>query len=126
MECFTHPETQAVAVCKSCGKAVCRSCAQDLGHAVVCSADCATDATELNEINKRAKRLYGVGAGAKSRRLPSGVVMWSLFAVFFTGFGIYQSILRHQPDWFLLIFGGLSAIVAFMAYRRARDIGLQC
>jgi hypothetical protein len=75
-------------------------------------------------MNQRGKRIYGIGSGP--RKLPSGVIMWGLFAVFFTGFGIYQSFLREEPDWFLLGFGGLSAVVAFMAYRRTKDIGLQC
>lgn len=124
MECFAHPENPAVGICKSCGKAVCRSCAQDLGFAVVCSAACGAEATDLNEMNQRGKRIYGIGV--QRRRLPSSVIMWVLFALFFVGFGVYHSFLRHQPEWFLLILGGLFAIIAFVAYRRTKDIGLQC
>jgi hypothetical protein len=124
MHCYTHTETPAVGICKSCGKAVCRSCAQDLGFAVACSTACANEATELHEMNQRGKRIYGIGTGSK--KLPSGVIIWVLFAVFFTGFGIYQSIRNHEPEWFLLAFGALSAVIGFLAYRRTKDIGLQC
>jgi hypothetical protein len=124
MECFNHSGIAAVGICKSCGKALCRSCAKDLPFALVCSDACAAEAADLNEMNQRGKRIYGIGTGP--RKVPSGVIMWSLFAVFFTGFGIYQSVLKEQPDWFLLVFGCLSAVVALMAYRRSKDIGLQC
>ena len=124
MECFAHQDSPAVGICKSCGKAVCRSCTQDLGFAIACSKVCAEEAAALNEMNQRAKRIYGIGAAP--RKLPSGVIMWGLFAVFFTGFGIYQSLQKHEPDWFLLIFGCMSAAIAVMVYRRAKDVGIQC
>jgi hypothetical protein len=125
MECFTHEGKTAVGVCKACGKAVCRSCAKDIGFAVACSDTCATEYGELNEMNQRGKRIYGIGKNAK-KKLPSGVTMWLLFAVFFGGFGILPIFKIGRPDWFFLIFSGISFIVAYISYRRSKDLGLQC
>ena len=123
MECFAHSGTQAVGVCKSCGKAVCRACVIDLGTSIACCDRCAKEATDLHEMNQRGKKIYGIGVPDK---LPSGVIMWLLFALLFGGFGIYQSYRNHEPEWFLLLFGALSLVIAFIAYRRAKDVGLQC
>jgi hypothetical protein len=50
MECFSHPSSQAVGICKSCGKAVCRACAKDLGFAIACSDSCAAELAAEHEI----------------------------------------------------------------------------
>ncbi len=123
MECFAHNAIQAVGVCKSCGKAICRSCAIDLGIAIACSDSCAKEAADLHEMNQRGKKIYGIGVPNK---LPSGFIMWMLFALLFGGFGIYQSYRNHEPEWFLLLFSALSFVIALIAYRRAKDVGIQC
>lgn len=123
MECFTHSAAPAVGVCKTCGKAVCRTCVIDSGMFVACSEVCAKEAADLHEMNRRGKKIYGIGVPNK---LPSGVIMWLLFAAMFGGFGIFQSYRQHEPEWFLLLFGALSLFIAFLAYRRTKEIGIQC
>ena len=124
MECFSHPSSQGVGVCKHCGKVVCRSCAKDLGFAIVCSDACATESTDLHEMNQRAKKIYGIGVAKK--KIPSGVIIWVMFGLLFSGFGIFNSLRDGQPEWFLLVFGAMGFIIAFIAYRRAKEVGLQC
>lgn len=122
MECFTHIGTQAVGVCKSCGKAVCRTCAVDLGMAIACCEACTKEAADLHEMNQRGKKICGIGVAKKT---PSEVIVWLVFAALFGGFGIlsYQN---NEPDWFLLFFGGASLFIALLTYRRAKDLGIQC
>ena len=124
MECFSHSGVQAVGICKTCGKAVCRTCAVDVGIALACSDACADEAKDVHEMNQKGKKIYGIGASRS--KLPSGVIMWLLFAAFFGGYGIYVSYRKQQPEWFLLIFGAISLVIAVIAYRRAKDLGLQC
>ncbi len=123
MECFTHNAAVAVGVCKTCGRAVCRSCAIDSGMFVTCSDACTREAIDLHEMNQRGKKIYGIGV---PKKVPSGVIMWVLFGALFGGFGIYQSYRHDQMDWFLLLFGALSFVIAFIAYRRTKEVGLQC
>lgn len=124
MECFTHSGVSAVGICKACGKALCKSCAIDIGVAIACSEACATEAADLHEMNQRGKKIYGIGVARQ--KLPSGVIVWLLFSLLFGGFGIFTSFRNHEPEWFLLSFGVVSLFIAGMAYRRAKDVGLQC
>ena len=36
MKCYVHPEAEAVATCTGCGKAVCQTCAIDVGGKIFC------------------------------------------------------------------------------------------
>jgi hypothetical protein len=47
MNCFHHPTTAAVGICKSCGKGLCPSCAADLGKGLACKGRCEEDVTNL-------------------------------------------------------------------------------
>jgi hypothetical protein len=124
MECFTHTGSSAIGVCKVCGKAVCHSCVVDASVAIACSDVCAKEAVDLHEMNQRGKKIYGIGVAKP--KIPSGVIMWLLFAAMFGGFGTYNSIVNREPEWFLLVFAGISVVIAILAYRRAKDVGLQC
>jgi hypothetical protein len=124
MECFTHAGSSAVGVCQVCGKAVCHSCVVDAGVAIVCSEVCAKEAVDLHEMNQRGKKIYGIGVA--NPRIPSGVIAWLLFAAMFGGFGIYQSVVNREPEWFFLAFAGILIVIAIIAYRRAKETGLQC
>jgi hypothetical protein len=75
-------------------------------------------------MNQRAKKLYGIGVAKKT--IPLGVVMWVLFGLLFGGFGVFESLRSGQPEWFPLMFSVVSFVIAFMAYRRAKEVGLQC
>jgi hypothetical protein len=91
---------------------------------VACSEACAKDAVEVHEMNQRGKKIYGIGVARP--KVPSGVVMWLLFAALFGGFGIFTSIRNQEPEWFLLLFAVVSLFIAGLAYKRAKEVGLQC
>src|SRR5438046_5957542 len=106
MECYAHPTAASVGVCKACGKAVCRACARDLGFALACSERCAAEATEVNEMTQRAKRMYGLGS--TSARVPLAVTMYSLFGIVLPGWSAYEYWWTHRRvEWFPLVFGVL-------------------
>lgn len=48
MKCFYHTELDAVATCSQCGKAACRSCVEDIGGAMLCTACLELHATEYS------------------------------------------------------------------------------
>jgi len=124
MECFTHSGSSAIAVCKVCGKAVCHACAVDAGVAIACSEVCGQEATALHEMNQRGKKIYGIGIAKP--KVVSGVIAWLLLAALFGGTGTYGAFGNKQGAWFLLAFAGISIVIAIIAHRRAKDIGLQC
>lgn len=53
MRCFYHQDKEAVATCKSCGKALCAECAVDLGKGVACRGRCEDDARNIIELVER-------------------------------------------------------------------------
>jgi hypothetical protein len=124
MRCFTHQDSQAIAVCKTCGKAVCGSCAISIPFAIACSPECSEEAMDVHEMNQRGKKLYGIGNAKK--KIPTGVVIWGLFSVVFGGAGAINTITNESPDWFSLCFGLTFLFITVLAYRRAKETGLQC
>jgi len=124
MDCFAHSSAPAVACCKSCGRATCRACAKDLEFAVVCSDACAIEATEIHEMNRRGKRIYGIGATRK--RFPMAKATWLAFAALFLGFGGYEFFAGRNFIWFPLLFGLLCLVLAVMSYRRVKEMQLNC
>ena len=80
MECFKHENTSAVGICKSCNKAVCRDCAIEIPNGLACSDECAHYISELNEMNERGLKIYGIGKH-KSKMPATGVIVWFLLAL---------------------------------------------
>ena len=58
MKCFYHPEADAVAVCKNCGRGVCPGCAADAGPAIACRDKCETEIRAMNEYWQRNKTAH--------------------------------------------------------------------
>lgn len=79
MQCFRHAPEEAVGLCKTCFKAVCRACAVDVGNGLACAGECERKVVELNEMWDRSAKIYGIGAH-KSRIPSTGVLLWLVLA----------------------------------------------
>src|SRR6266481_5373907 len=53
MKCFNHDASDAVAICKNCNKALCHTCAVDVGNGVACVGDCEQEVRAINELVRR-------------------------------------------------------------------------
>lgn len=62
MKCFNHPEREAVAICRACGKAVCHGCAVETENGMACGQSCAVDLAVRNDM------LTGQAAQLKNTR----------------------------------------------------------
>ena len=58
MRCFFHGDAEAVAVCKSCGRAICHDCSAEVGTSIGCRNRCESDVEALNAIIARSKKVY--------------------------------------------------------------------
>jgi hypothetical protein len=56
MRCYTHSDTDAVAICQHCGKALCRTCTTAVGTKMSCHGDCEKEVENTNMILKRGKQ----------------------------------------------------------------------
>lgn len=66
MKCFMHPDVEAIATCKKCGKAMCANCSAYGNHSGICP-QCKMEEyqAELNNINEyRRSTIWGwIGKG---------------------------------------------------------------
>jgi len=75
-------------------------------------------------MTQRSLRLYGIGTNR--RNIPLASIIWGLFCVLFTSFGLVGWFSRGQPEWFLLAFGVAAGIVTVISFRRYRQLELNC
>jgi hypothetical protein len=48
MKCYWHSNRDAIGICKSCGRAICKTCRGDEGHILICN-QCYTTEILLND-----------------------------------------------------------------------------
>lgn len=65
MKCFYHHANDAVAICKSCNKGLCFTCAVEVENGVACKGRCEAEVRSINLRVQRGKRLgvFLLGAG---------------------------------------------------------------
>lgn len=119
MKCFNHPETDGVAVCKSCGRAICHDCCAEVGTGIACKSRCEADVEDLNTIIKRGKSAYQKTGGAYRR---NGIAMLILGIVFFA-IGIFPILTGQGYGTLLLaVMGLLFVIWSYFSFVNAKQI----
>lgn len=108
MKCYYHPEKDAVALCKSCHRALCRDCASEVPNGVACKGKCEEEAMFLNEMVQRNKGLYAKTANTYYRSALINLIM----ALVFAGFGAYTEIETLKP--FLYLMGGVMFLAGIL------------
>ena len=89
MRCFVHPSADAVALCRSCFKGVCASCAIPAGLAVACSPVCATNAERMMKVVEVSGRNAGAVQRTQGSLLLVLAVVTAVAAVLATDVGRY-------------------------------------
>lgn len=125
MECFQHQNVNAVGVCKSCHKAVCHDCAIEIPNGLTCSQECADRIGEINEMNERALKIYGIGKH-KSKIPATGVIIWFLLASALWVSFLYPYIKKGYFDLGTLAIAVIFTIIFGLSIYNARRTGLKC
>lgn len=125
MHCFRHSPADAVGLCKTCFKAVCRECAVDVGNGLACAGECERKVLELNEMWERSARIYGIGSH-KSRIPSTGVLLWLALALGMWGMTAYSYFKGPGLDVSSLITAIVFTGALGLAYYSARRTGLKC
>lgn len=115
MKCYSHPATDAVAVCKSCGRALCHECTAEVGRSCACRDRCEADVEKLNDMIVRGSSVYQKTSGVYVRSGVFLIVMGFLFA----GFGVFV-LGSEQPNYFFLILGILFAVYGAFQFLTAK------
>jgi hypothetical protein len=115
MRCFYHGDADAVAICKSCGHALCHDCCAEVGSSAACRNRCEDDVAALNEMIQRNKTSFQKASGAYLR---SGL----LLCVLGVAFAVFGATMRGDggPVYFLVVMGGLFFIYGFSQLFTAR------
>ena len=128
MHCYNHQTKEAIGLCRHCFKGLCQECCQKNEDSLVCSKSCAQKVNELEEMNERAKSIYGVGQYASKRRFPLSVILYLCMGLLFIALGASNLILYHASlsnyDMFFIAFGILCFLFSFLAWRRMSKVGI--
>ena len=119
MKCFNHSQSDGVAICKSCGRALCHDCCAEVGNGSACKSRCEADVADLNVIIKRSKSAYQKTGGAYRR---NGVAMLVLGFVFLV-VGTLPVVTGHgYGTIFLAAMGLLFIIWSYFSFVSAKQI----
>ena len=116
MECFQHPGSGSVAVCKTCGKGICRTCAVVTQFSVSCSDSCAKESESIREFFEKLKSMYHMGGTA-------GFIGGSIFGILFFVIGVSKSIQLQRLDWVPFVLGVLFFALGFFVSNRFKKLG---
>ena len=58
MKCYYHQTVDAVALCKSCSRALCAECISEVGLSCSCRNRCEADVATLNDLVQRGRSAY--------------------------------------------------------------------
>jgi hypothetical protein len=119
MKCFYHPTVDAVALCKSCSRALCSSCIAEVGLSCSCRNRCETDVATLNDLVERGRTAYQKSSATYFR---SGLFTFLLGLMFLVLGGIVVAIgTDDEFGYFVLVCGLLFAgwgVSFFVSARR--------
>jgi len=125
MECFEHDGIQAVAICKSCYKAVCKNCAIPLPQGIACSSECERDVKETNDVVERSKKIYGIG-DHQSNKLASGVWVWLLLSSAMWVVSLFPLVKGRSLDYGTMIMAIIFTVITIIVYRSSKNTGINC
>lgn len=114
MKCFNHVDVDAVAICRSCGKAICPDCYVDVGNGIACKGPCEERTTGLNLLidhNIDAAKRYGIGKKPIFSKIAANFFIFGLILLAFSMlFGKLQIVEKHVG--FVIMIGLASLLIA--------------
>ena len=119
MKCFYHHEIDAVAICKSCHRALCDSCAIDVHPGTACANRCEKDVEDLNVIIERSKSALQKTGKAYIRNAVA-MLLAGLVFLFVGIFPVIQKGNYHLS--FVAILGLISLLWSYFSYRSGKQI----
>lgn len=113
MRCYYHHDVDAVAVCKSCSRGLCSSCAADVGNGMACRNRCEAEVQAINDIIRRNKTAYEKTHGAYART----AVFYAVVAAVFFVAGLFN---WRGLGWMFVPAGIVFALAAYLHFSTGR------
>jgi hypothetical protein len=119
MKCYYHHASDAVALCKSCNRALCPECSADVHPGTACKHRCEKDVADLNTVIERGKTVYAKTGSAYKRNAVSMLII----GLIFLGFGLLPIVVNNDYGAsFMAVIGGIFLLWAFFSFKSARQI----
>jgi hypothetical protein len=119
VKCFYHHQNDAIALCKSCSRALCIECAADVHPGTACLNRCEQDVAAVNIVIERSRTAYQK-TGTAYRRNAVAILM---AGVAFLSVGVLPILVKGTYDTaFLAILGLIFLIWSYFSYRSGKQI----
>ena len=122
MKCFTHPESDGVAVCRACGRSLCHNCSADVDGKCACKGRCEERVKNTEEVIDRNIRVYGKLGGLYNAIGSFMLVVGACLVVL----SVYSAIHTQEGESKLLnlvpaLFGTAFVLLGQSYFRAARQ-----
>ncbi len=92
---------------------------------LACKDSCETHVGELNEMNERSLKIYGIGK-YKSRMPSSGVLLWGVLSLLLWGVFCYAYYKSGTPNFEVALPALFFTIITAFAFYSSRRTGINC
>jgi hypothetical protein len=123
MHCFYHQETNAIAMCRNCGRAVCNDCCEDSGKEIACSESCLQDIRISNQVDGRMRQSLGIGTNPP---MPPSVSTYFLFGLILLITGIYMYLQRGDFDFLTFAVAAVFFVMSGVSYKQYLNRCMSC
>lgn len=123
MNCFRHRHTDAIAVCRSCGRAVCDRCCEESGTEVVCGHTCRQERERSYQLDARLRQTFGVGARPP---MPASVSAYFFFGLILLLTGVYFWFDRQSFDVLTFALSAAFFVMSAASFRQYKNSCLAC
>ena len=108
MNCFNHRQTVAIGICKSCGKALCPECIEEIPNGLACKSTCVERAGLINQIIDNNKQVLS----AANVQGKSTSVFLIVMGLLFCAFGIVPYWVSKNPATLFFAIMGLLFLIS--------------
>ncbi len=117
MKCFNHNENEAVAICKSCSKGLCKECLTEINQSIACTSTCIESVKQLDFLITKSMKSYKTTSFAYYKN----AFLYGCFGIVFLLYGL----VTNGSSSFLTILGAVFLMGAMFslwtAYKFKRE-----
>ena len=119
MKCYNHRESDAVAICKSCQRALCMDCSVDVTNGIACKDKCEEEVIAINVLYARGKSAYNKA----SKTYIGMAIIFGLMAIIMIAIGVFTYLSAKEGEStffpFFIIPTGIVFLIGAGIYMRA-------
>lgn len=116
MKCLSHPDSDAVGICKHCNAGLCLNCAVQTSHGLACAAKCEEEVVKVGKlIDKNIIEAEKIGGVVSANRFQSRLTgfFYVFMGLFIFGWGLFGEMNS------LAIFGAAFTLFGIVSLVRA-------